>query len=279
MNPDSRTQTCALCPRLCRHVCPVAVATGREAATPTAIMTTLMRWTRGEVDPDIAGEAAALCTECGACEEACGVDQPVIDILQRAREALLAPVSVDPLQMVEGGATMVAIECDERSWAEALSGHLGRGVARLRTTDHLGVNRLDHPLSATDHLVAIRDRLGGRTAVVSCHSCARAAQAARNHTVHLQDLAPMPAEGKVHHPCHGPQLSEDRPANTPACCGASGPLRRIHPESAADLLTHAVRAIGPAAVCSPDTRCAQHLRTAGASVTDPVTHLLRQVAP
>jgi len=97
VSPDPRTQICALCPRLCRHVCPVAVGTGREAATPTAIMTTLLRWTRGEVDPDLAGQAAALCTDCGACEDACLVNQPVTDILRKARATLLPPAPVDPL--------------------------------------------------------------------------------------------------------------------------------------------------------------------------------------
>ena len=29
------TTPCAFCPRLCRHVCPVAVATGMEAAVPS----------------------------------------------------------------------------------------------------------------------------------------------------------------------------------------------------------------------------------------------------
>ena len=46
---------------------------------------------------------------------------------------------------------------------------LGRGVARLRTQDHLGVARMDHIDTATSHLVGLRDRLGGRIAVVCCH--------------------------------------------------------------------------------------------------------------
>ena len=33
-------ESCAFCPKLCRHVCPVAVGTGREAATPTAMICT-----------------------------------------------------------------------------------------------------------------------------------------------------------------------------------------------------------------------------------------------
>ena len=105
MNPDPRIQTCALCPKLCRHVCPVAVGTGREAATPTQIMTTLYRWTRGEVSPELAGAAVSLCTDCGACEAACGVDQPVPEILRRARLTLTEPAPITELARVEGGGT------------------------------------------------------------------------------------------------------------------------------------------------------------------------------
>ena len=121
MTPDPRIQTCALCPRLCRHQCPVAVATGREAATPTQLMTTLLRWSRGEVSPELAGAAASLCTDCGACESTCGVDQPVPEMLRQARQTLLAPAAITELEMVDGGASLVAIECDDRTWGSALA--------------------------------------------------------------------------------------------------------------------------------------------------------------
>jgi len=274
MNPDPRIQTCALCPRLCRHTCPVAVSTGREAATPTSIMTTLLRWNRGEVDPALAGQAAALCTDCGACSHACAVDQPVVEILREARQTLLAPAAITPLETVEGGATMVAIECDGRRWADALSRHLKHGVARLPTTDHLGVSRLDHPMSATQHLVAIRDRLGGRTAVVSCQGCARVTEAARIQTIHLHSLCELPATGTIHHPCRGPRLAGETATSALNCCGAAGPLGRIHPEIAEDLLTQAAKRLGPGPVSSPDSRCAQHLNSAGVQTIDPISHLL-----
>ena len=277
MTPDPRIQTCALCPRLCRHTCPVAVGTGREAATPTSIMTTLLRWSRGDASPEIAGSAASLCTDCGACETACGVNQPVPDILRRARQTLLAPAAITDLETVEGGASMVAIECDERSWASALGLHLERGVARLRTQDHLGAARLDHIQTATEHLVALRDRLGGRIAVVCCHGCAQVTRAAGIQTQHLTELVPMPASGTIHHPCHGPRLPGETPPEALNCCGAAGPLSRFHPADAEDLRTQAVRRLGEGPVCSTDSRCAGQLRSGGLQVEDPVSHLLSLV--
>jgi len=274
VTPDPRIQTCALCPRLCRHRCPVAVGTGVEAATPTAIMTTLLRWTRGEVDPALAGQAAALCTDCGACETACKVDQPVLEILRDARRALLPPAAIEPLPMVDGGATYVAIECDERTWAHALSQHLSRGVARLKTADHLGCARLDHHEHTTDHLVALRDRLGGRTAIVACHGCAEVTKAAGIDTIHLHTLCPLPATGTLHHPCRGPRLEGQTPPEALACCGAGGPLGRAHPAHGKDMREQAAARLGKGAVCSPDARCAAHLRAGGLEVLDPISHLL-----
>ncbi len=277
MTPDPRIQTCALCPKLCRHSCPVAVATGREASTPTAIMTTLLRWHRDEVEPEQARLAATLCTNCGSCETTCGIEQPVIKILREVRAQLVEPMAAKPLQKVEGGATYVAIECDDRNWAAALAAHLGRGVARLQTHDHLGADRLDHPQSATEHLVGLRDRLGGRVAIVSCHRCESAVKAAGIDTLHLQTLCPMPISGTIHHPCHGPRLEGDTPASALACCGASGPLRHTHPEAAMDVKAQAVLRLGTDSACSPDTQCAQHLRSGGLNVIDPVSHLLTLV--
>jgi Fe-S oxidoreductase len=274
MNPDPRIQTCALCPKLCRHVCPVAVGTGREAATPTQIMTTLYRWTQGEVSPELAGAAVSLCTDCGACEAACGVDQPVAEILSHARLTLTEPAAISELARVEGGATLVAIECDERRWADALSKQIGRGVARLRTTDHLGVARMDHISTATQHLIAIRDRLGGRTAVVSSHSCARVTEAAGIKTRHLTELVPMTPTGTVHHPCHGPRIDADTPPEALKCCGAGGPLSRMHPELAEDLREQAIERLGKDQACTTDSRCASHLRAGGLNIDDPVSHLL-----
>lgn len=90
--------TCTFCPKLCRHVCPVAVATGLESATATAMMTAAwLAATSGvPADPD----ALAACLGCGACTRHCKHHVPVAALLDAAAtrpplerpDAALAPV-------------------------------------------------------------------------------------------------------------------------------------------------------------------------------------------
>ena len=70
MTADDFT-TCAYCPRLCRHVCPVSVATARESATPTAMATVALLSLRGKLEPGLALSGTELCIGCGACERHC----------------------------------------------------------------------------------------------------------------------------------------------------------------------------------------------------------------
>lgn len=70
MTADSFT-TCAYCPRLCRHVCPVSVATARESATPTAMATIALLSLRGQIEPGLALSGTEMCAGCGACERHC----------------------------------------------------------------------------------------------------------------------------------------------------------------------------------------------------------------
>src|SRR5690606_20430343 len=131
-------ETCALCPRLCRHACPVAEGTRREAAVPALLAETLLAWRRGRVSDEVAREAATLCVDCGACQRACHLHRPLPGLLREARTALLPEPAVAPLGHVEGDGELVAVESDERRWAEALAARLGRPIARLRTDDFLG---------------------------------------------------------------------------------------------------------------------------------------------
>ncbi len=59
--------TCAVCPRLCRPACPVAMGSGREAAVPAVIAEVVRAWRDGRVGDDLAREAATLCVGCGGC--------------------------------------------------------------------------------------------------------------------------------------------------------------------------------------------------------------------
>jgi Fe-S oxidoreductase len=266
-------ELCALCPQLCRHVCPVAVGTGREAATPTAIATTLLEWIRGESGA-LAAQAATLCTDCGACEAACGIDRPVITQLRAARVALLPSAKPQPITPVQGGASMVAIECDDRAWADALASHLGHGVAHMQTRDHLGQSAIATGALPPEHIAALRDQLGGRTAVAACQGCADALQAAHIDVVRLSELLDPIDHPLIHRPCNSPCPDTPTAPLTLACCGAGGPLPIHHPEAAKDLGRAITAELGSAEMFSPDTRCANHLRRCGARIVDTVDQLL-----
>ena len=79
---------CAFCPRLCRHVCPVTVATARESATPTAILSVLRLAESGAIEPGLAREALELCNGCGACARHCALSMDVPGFLRARREGV-----------------------------------------------------------------------------------------------------------------------------------------------------------------------------------------------
>lgn len=90
--------TCTFCPKLCRHVCPVAVASGLESATATAMMTAA--WQAVETGASADPDALAACLGCGACTRHCKHHVPVAERLDAAAgrpavarpDAALAPV-------------------------------------------------------------------------------------------------------------------------------------------------------------------------------------------
>ncbi len=123
-------EICAYCPKLCRHVCPVAVGSARESTTPTAMMTGVLLALDGILTPAEGYASAALCTSCGKCTEVCLLNQPVRDLLAEARGAW-GPRIEPALAIVEGAGPWVAVECDERRWSEALARQRGVAVARF----------------------------------------------------------------------------------------------------------------------------------------------------
>ncbi|MFM7204332.1 MAG: heterodisulfide reductase-related iron-sulfur binding cluster [Myxococcota bacterium] len=90
---------CAACPKLCRHVCPVADAEKRESVTPWALMSSqhFERMASSTLDPELS-EASYHCSACGACERACKFEAPVVEALRSRRAAAFeqgqAPSSV-----------------------------------------------------------------------------------------------------------------------------------------------------------------------------------------
>lgn len=274
MKPVSELETCVYCPRLCRPVCPVAVGSAREAATPTAMMTGPFLAVLDLVSREEAGAAASLCVSCGACTEHCRVARPVAELLAEARATLLEPPPAAPVGQVEGGSGWVAVECDGRPWARALSRRLGRPVARFVTTDHLGEALLDHPEAFALHARALRDRLAGCTLVVADGGCLRAARAAGLSVQHLAEVLPLDGEEPIFHACEGPRLEGEAHPDALACCGARSPLRDRHPEIAAEVASSAAHRLGGVAVRVADARCGAALRQGGARAVDPLSLLL-----
>lgn len=79
--------TCALCPKLCRDVCPTALGEGRETLIPTHKMSLVWMAQKNtlSLDQDLA-EVLFACTGCGACTAACKHEMEPGTILYQARE-------------------------------------------------------------------------------------------------------------------------------------------------------------------------------------------------
>lgn len=85
MTLPQEVSSCAICPRLCRDVCPVAVHAGRDDLVPSEKMravAALLGAAAGVID----GERLSACTDCGACTEHCLLAIPVAPWLDAARQ-------------------------------------------------------------------------------------------------------------------------------------------------------------------------------------------------
>lgn len=242
--------TCAVCPRLCRHACPVAEGTGREAAVPAQLAGVLRAWRDGVVDEGLASQAASLCTDCGACSAACHLHVPLPEALAEARAALhlvSAPADLAPV-LGEGGT--VALLTDHRDWSEPLSRLLGEPVARWSTRDRLGWQGRGHP-GWSSHLSRIRSEVGRRRVVVADQFARAALDAAGCETVSLHELIDR-----------GGWTVSCRTSGQ-ACCGGGGILGGHH-ASDAEQLALSFPVSGPLV----DVGCAAHLRGSGRGVRD-----------
>ncbi len=84
---EMATETCAFCPNLCLHACPVSNAEQQSSVSPWAKMS-LVQWVREGLVPMNAESTQMFykCTGCGACQAACnhGVDVPEVLFAARA---------------------------------------------------------------------------------------------------------------------------------------------------------------------------------------------------
>lgn len=247
--------TCALCPRLCRHACPVALGTAREAAVPAVIAGVLVRHARGQVDDATALAAASLCVDCGRCQDACHLHEPLPQTLQQVRAQLAPTVPPVPVGVVEGTGALVAVEHDDRRWAAALATRLGEPVAVLRTPDALGAEARGAPGWAR-HTRAVARAVGRHVPVVADGRIADVLADAEVAFRWLDEVAGLEATPSCR-------------AGAAACCGGAGPLASHHPLDAARMAGRF-----PVGDTVADGRCAQHLHTCGIVVTDAIDRLL-----
>lgn len=269
--------TCALCPRLCRDQCPVSIGSGREATTPTSIMTTVLMAKNNADLQSQAAQAVDLCTRCGQCTSACGLDMPVVDMLDKAR-TLLQPAPgpwVPPI--IKGNARQVAIISGDIDWAPALAKVLNEDVAVLHTDDFLGAAHQWRTDTKEAHTALLKQLFQHRTAITADHTCAQVIDTTDIPTESLHSL--LPAQNMPHwRSCHEP--NEGRAIQTiTKCCGAAGPLQTAHPDIANEVGRDVARRLDGQQVYSTDDRCARHLQTCGAAVTGPVEWLMSQGDP
>lgn len=268
-------ETCAFCPRLCRHVCPVAVGSGREAATPTSMMTGTWSWLSELGTAEQAVAYASLCVDCGACTRACKLQRPVGELLGDVlRELDPAPPGAAPLGTVEGEGRYVALETDERPWHRALGERLAEPVARLRTPDQLGAAHVEHGADCEGHLAALARLLEGRILVVADAGSLGVATEAGVEVVHLAALVDPPPDRPWQPTCRGPGPGGGSPPDLLGCCGGRAPLSQHHPAVAAEVAADAARRLGETPACIADAHCGARLRGAGARLSDPVDWLM-----
>ena len=265
-------ETCAFCPKLCRHVCPVAVGTSLESTTPTAIMNEVML---AITTPDIENsgvDAINLCTRCGQCSDFCGVDQSVVTLLDEARAQLEPPPPPWSEPVIIGHHQTVAIICGQVEWSKPLSTLTGQKMATMVTPDHLGELHRIRPDTRDEVIEKIGRLMQGKTAVTSCNTCREALELANVSTetiVMVSQLVPPLPTWRTCHCEPGPSVN-----TVIKCCGARAPLVTAKPKIANKIAEEVARRLDGQAIFVPDTRCAEHLRNAGVHALGPIDTLL-----
>ena len=266
------TTPCAFCPRLCRHACPVATATGMESAVPATIFAVLHGHRAGFEDADAARGAASLCLGCGACTTACVPGVPVAERIRAWRGALGWTPVAEALGEVEGDAMHVCVLGPDETWAEAWSARGGLPHATLRTSDGLGYGAW---VAGNRGAAATLRRAfgGGRVAVTASLD---AAVVLEGEGIPVERLGVNPSAPRFRTCFEGDEVPA-APGQL-ACCGRREGFAAREPEAAREVARANVRALaGARAVCA-DQACAAWLREHGAQVEGPADALSQEVS-
>jgi hypothetical protein len=252
--------TCAYCPRLCRHVCPVAVATGLESATPSAMMTVPLLVERGLLTTVDALSGISPCLGCGACTSHCLSHQPVAERLAGAHIALGGvPSPPAPLPPIEGDAQTVCVLTDA-DWAADWAAPTGTAVARLKTPDELG--HASWRAGDTRVIPMVARHFAGRI-LVTCSGAVEAV--ARAAGLPVTRVNPS-GSGDRFVTCFEAGASAMAQL---ACCGRRDGFALREPGAAQAVAEENVRLLAGRSVVCADEACAAWLRAHGARVEGP----------
>ena len=216
-------------------------------------------------------QAIDLCTRCGQCETACGIDQPVVAILDEARTT--HQTAPDPWKVpeIQGKGTHIAIICGTKDWSTDLKHALKIDSARMVTHDHLGELHCIRSDTRQEIYEQLRQSIGPKTAIASCHTCLHTLRSAGCTAVHLSSLMPtLPTETRWRSCGCQPGPGIDTLVR---CCGARAPLSNSHPQISNMIANDLRKRFQGQAVYIEDSRCSSHLRAAGAQVKDAIDHL------
>ena len=97
---DSKIDTCATCPKLCRSACPVAEVEARETTTPWNLVNFGGFVKRGLVTLEDYGDLPYHCSDCGACTDACLHNNDVPGLISLGRQRLLS-AGLAPTKVLE----------------------------------------------------------------------------------------------------------------------------------------------------------------------------------
>jgi hypothetical protein len=245
----------------------VAVGTGREAATVTAMMGAAYLTEKGAMDATFGVAGTSLCCGCGACTDHCKLHVPVAEILRGWRAPRVPAVEPEPLRAIDGAASTVCVVTGDRDWSGAWGRREGRAVARLRTGDALGYAAWRAGNAAVPANVA--RHLEGREAIADSGDVAEVLAAAGVPVRRLE----APSGERRFHTCFDVFASPGpRPAwgvDQLACCGRREGFPDREPEAAREVAEANARLLGPGRVACADEGCACWLRRHGVDVAGP----------
>ncbi len=252
---------CGFCPRLCRHVCPVVVATAREAATPTAIVSAVRLAAAGLIDLSVAEAALATCNGCGACTRHCALHMDVPTFVRKSRpQSTMLPLPALP----NGRGRVVRVEVGEARGQAAEEG----GVPVVWVEDALGFSGYKASGRPPPELAR---HFGGwtvRTGSFAVAEVLEAAVAARGLGIPparvLRDVPPVGSPRFV--TCWEGSTGGDGQI---ACCGAREGFELSQPWAAQAMAREAVARMGGREHGCADSRCTAWLREAGGRVRGP----------